>query len=214
MKKIYLLLLIIIAGSFQVNAQNDATKKADKLYEQLRYVDAAKAYEKLIKKGERSQHVYTNLGNSYFFNSDFKSAEQYYKRATKRNPDAETLYRYAQTLKANNKYDLSNTIMSQFAGLAPNDNRAKEFNANPNYLTDITKMSAAYTAETLELNGEASDFAAQRIGDKLYFASARNNKRGNYSWNKEPYLDIYEASIDENGVPGEGKLLGGDVNTK
>ncbi|GAK74900.1 outer membrane lipoprotein omp16 precursor [Nonlabens ulvanivorans] len=141
MKNIYLLLLIIIAGSFQVNAQSDATKKADKLYEQLRYVDAAKAYEKLIKNGERSQHVYTNLGNSYFFNSDFKSAEQFYKRATNKNPQAETLYRYAQTLKANQKYDLSNTIMNQFAGMVPNDDRAKAFKANPNYLADITGMN-------------------------------------------------------------------------
>ncbi|EAS20769.1 OmpA family protein [Flavobacteria bacterium BBFL7] len=214
MKKIYLLLLIIIAGSFQVNAQSDATKKADKLYEQLRYVDAAKAYEKLIKNGERSQHVYTNLGNSYFFNSDFKSAEQFYKRATNKNPQAETLYRYAQTLKANQKYDLSNTIMNQFAGMVPNDDRAKAFKANPNYLADITGMNPAYTAEALGLNGEASDFAAQKIGDKIYFASARNNKRANYAWNKEPYLDIYEASVDENGMPGEGKLLDGDVNTK
>lgn len=214
MKKIYILLLLIIAGSFQINAQSDATEKADKLYEQLRYVDAAKAYEKLIKKGERSQHVYTNLANAYFFNSDFKSAEQYFKRATNKNPDSETLFRYAQTLKANEKYDLSNTIMSQFAGLVPNDNRSKAFKANPNYLADITGMNPAYAAEALSLNGEASDFAAQRIGDKIYFASARNNKRKNYAWNKEPYLDIYEASIDENGMPGEGKLLEGDVNTK
>ncbi|WP_438961781.1 OmpA family protein [Nonlabens sp.] len=214
MKKIYLLLLIIIAGSFQVNAQNDATKKADKLYEQLRYVDAAKAYEKLIKKGERSQHVYTNLANSYFFNSQFKSAEQYYKRATKRKPEAETLYRYAQTLKANEKYDLSNTVMNQFAGMVPNDNRAMAFKANPDYLTDITGMNPAYTVDALPLNGESSDFAAQKIGDKIYFASARNNKRANYAWNKEPYLDIYEASVDENGMPGEGKLLSGEVNTK
>ncbi len=214
MKKIYLLLLIIIAGSFQVNAQTDATKKADKLYEQLRYVDAAKAYEKLIKKGERTQHVYTNLANSYFFNSEFKSAEQFYKRATKKSPQAETLYRYAQTLKANQKYDLSNTIMNQFAGVAPSDDRAKEFKANPNYLADITGMNPSYTTEALGLNGEASDFAAQKIGDKIYFASARNNSRGNYGWNKQPYLDIYEAKVDESGMPGEGKLLGGDVNTK
>lgn len=215
MKKIYLLLIIIIAGSFQVNAQNDVTEKADKLYQQLRYVDAAKAYEKLIKKGEGSQHVYTNLANAYFYNSDFKAAEPYYKRATSKNPAAETLFRYAQTLKANEKVDLSNTIMNQFAGMNPRDERAKAFNANPNYLTDLANMSPAYTATALSLNGEASDFAAQRIGDKIYFASARNNKRKNYAWNKEPYLDIYEATVDESGMPGEGKLLAGDdVNTK
>jgi len=214
MKKLYILLILCIAVSANGFAQSDVTKKADKLYEQLRYVDAAEAYEKLVKKGTRTQHVYTNLANAYYFNSDFKNAEQYYKRATKRNPKAETLFRYAQTLKANGKYDLSNTVMNQFASTAPSDDRARAFKANPNYINDIMDMAEGFTVEALPLNTEASDFAAQRIGDKIYFASARNAKRGNYGWNEQPYLDIYESSVKEDGKPGKGMLLEGEVNTK
>lgn len=214
MKKLYILLILFVAATGTTFAQNDATKTADKLYEQLRYVESAKAYEKLIKKGTRTQHVYTNLANSYFFNGDYANAEKYYARATKRNAETETLYRYAQTLKANGKYDLSNTIMNQFADAAPQDGRAKAFKANPNYLEDILGMPEGFTMVGLGLNTESSDFAAQRIGDKLYFSSARNSKRRNYSWNKEPYLDVYVADLDENGTPGLSKLLEGEVNTK
>ena len=213
MKKFTFIFIVLFAGVYAF-AQSDATKKADKLYDQLRYVDAAKAYEKVLKNGERSEYVYTQLANAYYFNSDFTNAERNYARAVKKGGDAETLYRYAQTLKANGKTDMSNTIMKQFASAAPNDDRAKMFKANPNYLNDIMAMEPGFTSEAFKANGESSDFAAVQVGNKVYFSSSRNEKRGNYSWNKEPYLDIYEATVDEAGVVGEANLVKGDVNTK
>lgn len=214
MKKLYFLFILFIAATVSMNAQGDTTQKADKLYDQLRYVDAAKAYEKLIANGERTQHVYTRLGNSYYYNSDFKNASVNYARATKTNPEAETLYRYAQSLKALENYDLAQTIMQQFASVAPTDDRAKAFKASPNHVKDITSMPVRFELKGLDVNGESSDFAAARIGDKLYFSSARNSARSNYGWNKEPYLDIYEATVDELGKTGTATLLAGDVNTK
>jgi outer membrane protein OmpA-like peptidoglycan-associated protein/tetratricopeptide (TPR) repeat protein len=214
MKKLYFLFLVLITSTVTIQAQSDKTVKADKLYGQLRYVDAAKAYEKLISNGERTQYVYTRLGDAYFYNSDFKNASTNYARATKTNPETETLFSYAQALKASDNYELSNTIMSQFASLAPMDDRAKAYKANPNYLISIRNMAVGFETKAMDVNGEASDFAAVRIDDKIYFSSARNNSRGNYGWNKEPYLDIYEATIDASGNAGTSTLLTGDVNTK
>jgi outer membrane protein OmpA-like peptidoglycan-associated protein/tetratricopeptide (TPR) repeat protein len=214
MKKLYILLILFVGVATTAQAQNDKTAKADKLYEQLRYVDAAKAYEKLLTKGIRTQHVYTKLGNSYFYNSDFKNAETNYARAIKRNPQAETLYRYAQSLKASQKYDLSNTVMNQFASLKPADDRAREFMANPNYIQEIQSMKEGFTTTSYKFNTEASDFSALQIGDKLYFSSARNENRGTYGWNKEPYLDIYEATLDDAGIVGKPELIKGEVNSK
>jgi outer membrane protein OmpA-like peptidoglycan-associated protein/tetratricopeptide (TPR) repeat protein len=214
MKKLYILLILFVGVAITAQAQNDKTAKADKLYEQLRYVDAAKAYEKLLTKGIRTQDVYTKLGDSYFYNSDFKNAETNYARAVKRDPQAETLYRYAQSLKASQKYDLSNTVMNQFASLKPADDRAKEFMANPNYITEIQAMKEVFKTTSLKFNTEASDFSAQQVGDKLYFSSARNENRGTYGWNKEPYLDIYEAIVDAAGIVGKPELIKGEVNTK
>jgi outer membrane protein OmpA-like peptidoglycan-associated protein/tetratricopeptide (TPR) repeat protein len=214
MKKLYILLILFVGVAITAQAQNDKTAKADKLYEQLRYVDAAKAYEKLLTKGIRTQDVYTKLGDSYFYNSDFKNAETNYARAVKRDPQAETLYRYAQSLKASQKYDLSNTVMNQFASLKPADDRAKEFMANPNYISEIQAMKEVFKTTSLKFNTESSDFSAQQVGDKLYFSSARNENRGTYGWNKEPYLDIYEAIVDAAGIVGKPELIKGEVNTK
>mgnify|MGYP003634540993 FL=1 len=214
MKKLYILLILFVGVAMSAQAQTDKTAKADKLYEQLRYVDAAEAYEKLIKNGVRTQHVYTQLGDSYFYNSDFKNAEKNYARAIKNDPQVETLYRYAQSLKASQKYDLSNTIMNQFASLKPGDDRAKEYKSNPNYINDILGMKVGFTTKSHKFNTEASDFSALQVGSKLYFSSARNENRGKYGWNKEPYLDIYEAIIDDAGVVGKPELVNGEVNTK
>ncbi|WP_164510809.1 OmpA family protein [Nonlabens xiamenensis] len=214
MKKLYILFILFIAVTLGAQAQSDATKKADKLYDQLRYVEAAKAYEKVLENGTRTQYVYTRLGNAYFYNSEFKKAETNYARAVKRNPEAETLYRYAQSLKANEKYDQSNRIMDQFAAAAPSDDRARAYRANPNYIEDIQGMKEGFTTKAFNENTESSDFSAFQIGNKLYFSSSRNEARKKYGWNKEPYLDIYVAEIDEAGVPGKAQLLPGDVNTK
>ena len=214
MKKLYILFILFVGVAMTAQAQSDKTEKADKLFEQLRYVDAAEAYEKLLNNGVRTQHVYTRLGDSYFYNSDFKNAERNYARAVKRDPQPETLYRYAQSLKASEKYDLSNTIMTQFASLKPGDDRAKQFKANPNYLMEIQEMKDAFTTKADKFNTEASDFSAVKVGNKLYFSSARNENRGKYGWNEQPYLDIYEATIDEAGVVGKPELLKGEVNTK
>lgn len=214
MKKLYFLFILFITATAGLQAQNDKTEKADKLYDQLRYVEAAKQYEKLIQNGERTQHVYTQLGNAYYYNSEFKNASTNYERAVKSNPDKETLYRYAQSLKAIENYDLSNSVMNQFANVAPGDDRAKAFKSNPNYIVDIKSKTPRFETKGMDVNGEASDFAAVRIGDKIYFSSARNNSRSNYGWNKEPYLDIYEATISDAGNAGTATLLNGDVNTK
>jgi outer membrane protein OmpA-like peptidoglycan-associated protein len=214
MKKLYILFILMLTVTITVSAQNKQTKRADKFFSELRYVDAAEEYEKLLKKGERTQHVYTNLANAYYYNSDFKSAEPHYARAIKTNPEPETLFRYAQTLKSNGKYDTSNTIMSQFAAAKPQDQRAKAFLANPNYINEILAMEPDYTASALSINGESSDFASLKIGDKMYFSSSRNNERKKYGWNQQPYLDIYEVEIQENDSLGEPVLLTGDVNTK
>src|SRR5690606_24863549 len=122
MKKIYTILLLIAVGTTMVTAQNSKTKKADQYYDRLQYTDAAEAYEKLLKKGEGSTYVFERLGNSYFFINDTKKAETYYKRVIKKKDvDPETVYNYAQSLKANGKYSDYNTFMKQFAQMKPND---------------------------------------------------------------------------------------------
>ena len=215
MKKIYTILLLIAVSTATLSAQNSKTKKADQLYERLLYTEAAEAYQKLIERGHGDRYVFGQLANSYYFINDTKKAEPFYKRVVKgRNVNAETIYRYAQTLKANGKYSEHNTWMQKFAEMKPEDSRATDFLKNPNYIPKIMEEQARFTAANLEeINTKYSDFGAAKAGNDFYFASARNTSRKEYGWNEQPYLDIYKAN-NVGGTIKNANLLEGEVNTK
>jgi len=195
-------------------AQNAKTKKADQLYDQLAYTDAAEAYQKLLKKGEGSRYVYERLANSYFYINDTKKAETYYKRVVKgRDVDAESVYNYAQSLKANGKFSDYNTQMKAFAAMKPNDTRAIEFMKNPNYVPTIMDKVQRYSATNMDINSKYADFGGTLIGNEFYFASGRNTSRKTYQWNEEPFLDIYKANV-VGGTVKDASLFNSKINTK
>lgn len=213
MKRFFtLLILLAIAGP--ALAQSSATKKADKHFDRLEFVDAAKDYLKIVERGNADDYVYTRLADSYYNVYQSKEAEMYYKRVINNNPSSETVFRYAQMLKANGKYQEADKYMNKFASMNPGDDRAIAFRNNPDYLPKILDQKEKFNVQNMTLNSKYSDFGGVRVGNKLYFSSSRNQNRRNYGWNEEPYLDIYVADIDENGSYTNERLLPGKVNTK
>lgn len=199
MKRIYIAFSFVIAfGS--LSAQNAATKKADKLFSRYEYVDAAAEYLKLVENGKSDNYVYKQLADTYFNMFNTAEAAKWYAKATEKDQDAETYYRYAQMLKANGKYEEANKQMQKFASLAPNDQRAKTFKANPNYVPKLLDKMKAYDVKSSEISSDKSDFGAVLYDNQLYFTSARNGSRKEYGWNEEPFLDIYRADYNIDGT--------------
>lgn len=215
MKKIVTIVVFLLIGLTFSNAQNKNTKKADTHFDRLEYVKAAEEYQKLVKKGRADEYVYMRLAESYYMVNDAKKAEPFYKRiAEKPNADAEIIYNYAQVLKINGKFEESNRMMEKFAQKNPQDSRAIDFKNNPNYVAKLLEGKARFTATPAqELNSKYSDFGGTRIGNKLYFASARNTGGKKYKRTEEPFLDIYEAAYT-NGKFSNPVKIKGDVNTK
>lgn len=216
MKKIYTFFLLFAVCTSILTAQNSSTKKADQFYDRLNYTDAVEAYQKLIKDGDASPYVYERLANTYFFINNTKNAETYYAKVVKgKNTDAETIYNYAQSLKANGKVAEYNTWMQNFAKMKPADSRAIDFMKNPNYIPKIMEENRdKFNVTKMDgINSKYSDFGGNVSGNDFYFASGRNTSRKTYSWNNEPYLDIYKVSLGS-GKMQEAKLVDGDVNTK
>ena len=74
-----------------------------------------------------------------------------------------------------------------------------------------------YNIENLKANSSRSDFGpAYWHKDKLIFASSRGNGLINAKWegNKQPFLDLYIANINEDGSLSNVKDLSGEVNSK
>jgi outer membrane protein OmpA-like peptidoglycan-associated protein/Tol biopolymer transport system component len=201
MKKVYISLLsLVVFGTATLTAQNKDTQKADKHFNRFEYVDATAEYLKLVDKGKADGYVHKQLADAYFNTFNPAEATKWYAKATESEQDAETYFRYAQMLKAQGKYEEANKQMQKFAAKAPNDQRAKDFKANPNYLPSLVDKQKRFDIKPLDINSDISDFGAVLHGSSLYFTSARNAARKNYGWNDEPYLDIYQATYNVDGT--------------
>lgn len=215
MKKINIFITLTILSSFSLTAQNKDTKKADKHFKQLEFVDAAKDYEKLVEDGKADVYVYGRLAESYYNVFDTKNAERYYYQALENNPapDSEMVYKYAQMLKANGKYALSNEWMAKFADIRPSDHRAMAFRENPDYIPQILERGKKFRVENMAINSKYSDFGGTLKDGMLYITSARDVSGQTYGWNEEPYLDIFVTSKNSEGTYSEPQQVKGKINT-
>lgn len=213
MKKIYIALSFVLAITAS-NAQNKDTKIADKLYQNYNFIDASKAYLKLNDLGKADTYVFKQLGDCYYNVFNSLEAEKWYSKSiTDKVQDAETYFRFAQMLKANNKYSEADAQMKTFATLAPSDKRALAANDDANYLNKLLGKAKSFDVKSLEFNSKNSDFGAFLKNDVIYFASGRNATRKNYEWNDEPFLDIFKTDFKD-GKANTTAIPALDLNTK
>ena len=213
MKNIYILASALFLST-GLMAQNKDTKEADKLYDRLEYVDAAKAYSKLVEKGKADGYVYKQLGDSYFNIFNTKEAATWYAKAVETSQDAETHFRYAQMLKAEGNIKGAEAQMEQFAKMEPNDARAKAFKNNPNYLTVLKSQSKQYDAIKSDVSSDKADFGAVLTNNnEVFFTSARNTARKASGMDDQPYLDLYKATRNADGTLSQATEVA-ELNTK
>jgi len=201
MKKILTLLIVALFGLSSNFAQNNSTKKADKLFDRLEYVKAAEEYLKLAEKSS-DNYVIGRLADAYYNIFNTKDAEKWYAKIVNDNPDAEIVFRYSEMLKANGKYKESNVWMSKFSEMKPYDTRAIAFRNTPNYLDKIIKKGKRFNVQNLkDVNTVSSDFGAFTFDNALYLTSGRkqrgskNKKYDNYSADEEYVLDVFKYDV-------------------
>ncbi len=213
MKNIYILAgaLFLSTG---VLAQNKDTKEADKLFDRLEYIDAAKAYSNLVEKNKADGYVYKQLADSYFNVFNTKEAATWYAKAVETEQDAETHFRYAQMLKAEGNIKAAEAQMEQFAKMQPSDARAKTFKNNPNYLSQLKNQSKQYDAVKSDVSSDKADFGAVLTNNnEVFFASARNTSRRESAMDDQPYLDLYKAIRNTDGTLSQATEVA-ELNTK
>lgn len=215
MKKINnILLLIALVSCLSLTAQNKATKRADKHFSRLEFVEAAKQYNKLIENGKGNNYVYSQLAECYYNIFNPVEAERWYAKALAENDTPEMMFKYSQMLKANGKYEQSNEWMRKFAQRRPADVRAMAFMQNPDYLPKILEKGQKFNVQNLEINSESSDFGGVLQEGVFYFTTARNQDRRSYGWNKEPFLDIYTATRNSDGSFQTPVKMNDKINTR
>ena len=214
MKKIISIFIITLLSSAILTAQSNETKRADKHFNKYEFVEAATDYLKLVTDGKADTYVYSQLAESYFNVFNTVEAEKWYAVALETSSEPEMVYNYSQMLKANGKYEESNTQLDLFASMRPADHRATAFRENPNYLPKILEKGKRFNVQNLAINSEVSDFGGTLKNGKLYITSARNSNRKTYGWNEEPFLDIYTAYVNDDGEFQTPSIIEQNINTK
>lgn len=185
----YIVFFLLI--SWMGFAQKPTLKKADQLFAQKAYVEAAKMYQGLKK----TQHVLQNLGDSYYFNSQMNFASTAYGNLFATYKDsikADYYFRYVQSLKAVGDYKKADEILSKHLKYTVDTQKFKE------HLNNIVPYN--YEINSMTRSTSSGDFGISFFGEKVVFASVRNDKNPIYAWNDKPYLDLYQASVSKEGI--------------
>ncbi|MBX2827131.1 MAG: OmpA family protein [Flavobacteriaceae bacterium] len=217
-KKILMSLLVICVTSISF-AQKNRIEKANKEFDKYSYIDAREIYLKVVEDGYASAQVFQKLGDTYYFNSEYGQAAEWYQRSINEftsETDAIYYYRAAQALKSLEQYEESDKLMAAYEKVGGDNIIIRNFNEDPNYLKSIAFQAKGYVVEKVSINTDSSDFGPSFYLDKLVFAKAAKANEGEkvYEWNQLPFLDLYVADMDAEGKLSNVSPLDGEINTR
>lgn len=203
MMKKYFILFLILSTPVITTAQQSKISRGNKDFDKFNYKEVQEIYERVAEKGYESATLYKQLGDSYYLNASYDKAQVWYGRLLEKysdDVDAETYFRYAVSLKGTKNYKRSDEIMTRFKDLYSKDKRAQLFGDSPDYLKKINEYKDTYKIKEISINSGYSDFGPAFYMDKLIFSSAKDTGgfvKRIHKWNGQPFLDLYEVSLDE-----------------
>ena len=124
---------------------------ADRFFDEYAYTKSAELYENIYNKGDNSSYILSRLGDSYYNNSDYISAEKWYEELLTNYEDevsSEYMFKYAQTLKSNGKINASDSWMLKFKDVEALDSRPKALVDNRDYFIDYTNKKTTFMKKT------------------------------------------------------------------
>ena len=201
MKTKLLLIILVLTGTFSYSQ----TKVADKFFKNFAYIKASELYENAIKNGDDSVEVLMKLGDCYYNNSNSEKAAMWYKKALDKDVDAvsaDYMYKYIQTQRSIGNYDEAEAWLDRFKERQTDDGRVGSEISDMSVYDELSSMDKVYIdVVNLDLNTEYSDFGGYEYNGRMFFASTRSAEgaTGNkiYTWNEQPFLDLFEASVKE-----------------
>lgn len=174
-KLIFMLILIL---PFYAKGQelNKSILKANDQFKNFAFKDAQNTYLKLLKKGQKpSYEIYSNLGDTYYYNSDYSSALDWYLKAFNEFNDKltfENYYKLIVCLKSNEEFELLKAVIENATKKYPD--KAKAFNDLyfENYIETIERQSNRVgDVEKLKINSNSIDFGLIYMPDNEFYKS-------------------------------------------
>jgi outer membrane protein OmpA-like peptidoglycan-associated protein/tetratricopeptide (TPR) repeat protein len=198
--KNFIYITLLVVSVFSPNCFAQQVEKAEKAYDNYAFIDAIKTYERIAAKGYKSEELFKNLGNAYYFNGQSENAVKWYTELfnMSSNVGTEYYYRYAQSLRSSGNNEKANQILEKLSKIASNDSRVELFLKNKNYLEEIKANSGRYQIEDAGINSIYSDYGTAIYDNKIIFTSARDTGsigQRKHTWTNQHFTNLYSANL-------------------
>lgn len=217
LRNIFIFALVVLTAGSAFSQKKDI-QKANKKFDKYAYIDAREIYLKVVEDGYESAQIFKNLGDTYYFNSDYSNAAKWYYKLVNQFPDeTEPIYYYkaAQSLKSLGKSQEAHDLLQDYLAKGGTEFVVNNYIDDPEYLKSVIFDSRHFAVETVAVNSPTSDFGpAFYMNNRVIFASAGKTVTPKFDdWTQEPYLDLFIADRNANGELSSAVRIGGDVNT-
>lgn len=202
-KNILFYLMFVSILSINAYSQKAKLNTAETQYNNFAYINSIETFERIASKGFKSAEIFQKLGNAYYFNGEFPQAAKWYTElfALGSDYDKEYYYRYAQSLKTIGENKKADEYLEKFSTIAKDDNRAKFFRSEEDYLKRIKANSGRYDISKTNINSKYSDYGSTVYNNKLVFTSARDTGslgQRIHTWTDQYFTSLYSSDLDEN----------------
>lgn len=125
-KQFVLVFLVLLCAGSSIAQKRAKLAKANKEFDKYDYIDAREIYLKVVEDGYHSAEIYKKLGDTYYYNSDYVTAVNWYERLLQKYPDnieVDYYYRAAQSLKSLDRLEESNLLLKKYLEMGENSQR-------------------------------------------------------------------------------------------
>jgi outer membrane protein OmpA-like peptidoglycan-associated protein len=194
MRKISVTIGVLVLGLLAVSCSTE--KKATKAFRNGEYQSAIDLFKKSKPKEPGRANYF--VAESYRLSNRLKDAEKYYEKAGGRGVDKDSIqFYYAQSLKANAKYDEARKQLDELQNRTANEklkDRARAEIDGLQYLTNLKQKPSYYKVKNLELlNSPFSEYAPAYLNNELYYTSSRGNGKI-YEATGTPFTNLFKVA--------------------
>lgn len=195
-------------------------RRANKLYSNFAYKDAAALYEMELKKNPKNLLAQKNAATCYRKMNDMVGAEKWYAKVVENeSTDPENYLFYAQALEFNGKPEDAKVYYKKFTASANMDKRGERKMKSLDALASFYTDSIFYKLDNVSFNTASSDYGVTYCKEGLTFATAGIQPsfvKSEFLWSNEAFSDLYLVRMfdERDSVFSPSKSLGDYVNSK
>jgi len=205
LSKIFAFMSLILMGYSGISQQYESSIEedaGDKHLETFAFDKAIESYQSAYENDSENSRISRKIADAYRRSGDLPSSTEWYGRTLELDSTRkEDMLYYAEALKTVEQYDESLIWYGKYNSLQPEDDRATSHLVSSEYVEELTEDSVMFIVKKLDFNNRKPAFGVTKYQEKLVFSATglegqKNNKTN--PWNDMPYLDVYQANIDDN----------------